>query len=220
MPFFRDLRPAPRWAIMLLAVALLAAVLTASVPALRQSVLRSAGRALVAQDPPAKADIIVVSTDAMGVGFIEAADLVKAGFATRVAIFDRRPTRAQRELTRRGLEPLDLKAYSVRILHSLGVTEIEVIPAVVGTVDEGKVLQQWCAANSIHSLLFVSVPDHSRRTRRVLGRALGRHGVTVMVRAARFAEFDPDSWWYSRSGQRTQVVESEKLLMDFLEHPF
>lgn len=220
MPSFRDLEPARRWAVIMLAVALLAAVITVSVPASRQSLLRSAGHALVAQDPPGKADIIVVSTDSMGVGFIEAADLVKAGFATRVAIFDRPVTRAQRELTRRGVEPLDLKALSIRILHSLGVTEIEVIPAVVGTVDEGKVLQKWCAANSIHSMLFVSAPDHSRRTRRVLDRDLARHGVTVMVRAARFSEFDPDSWWHSRSGQRIQVIESEKLLVDFLEHPF
>jgi uncharacterized SAM-binding protein YcdF (DUF218 family) len=216
----RHLKAARRWAAILLAVAMLAAVVTASVPALRHSVLRAAGRALVAQDPPAKADIIVVSTDAMGAGFIEAADLVKAGFATRVGIFDRPPTRIQRELARRGAEPLNLKDFSIRTLHSLGVTEIEVIPPVVGTVDEGKVLQQWCVANSIHSILFVSVPDHSRRTRRVLDRALGRHGVTVMVRAARFSGFDPDSWWYSRSGQRVQLVESEKLLLDFLAHPF
>jgi hypothetical protein len=221
----RPLKPARRWtagfwAVALLAMTVLAAVVAASVPALRDPMLRSAGWALVAEDPPAKADIVVVSADALGAGVLEAADLVKAGFATRVAIFDRPVTRLQREFARRGVQPLDLKAVSIRLLHSLGVTEIEVIPAVVGTVDEGRVLQQWCAANSIHSVLFVSVRDHSRRTRRVLGRALGRHGVTVRVRAARFSEFDPDSWWRSRGGQRTQVVESQKLLADFLSHPF
>jgi hypothetical protein len=41
-----------------------------------------------------------------------------------------------------------------------------------------------------------------------------------MVRYARWSQFDPDSWWQSRYGQRTQIVESEKLLVDILRHPF
>jgi hypothetical protein len=40
-----------------------------------------------------------------------------------------------------------------------------------------------------------------------------------MVRYARYSEFDPDSWWQTRGGQRTQAVESQKLLMDILRHP-
>jgi uncharacterized SAM-binding protein YcdF (DUF218 family) len=82
------------------------------------------------------------------------------------------------------------------------------------------VLRQWCAEHSIHSVLFVSLPDHSRRTRRVLNRALGQQGIEVTVRYARFSEFDPDSWWSTRGGQRIQAVETEKLLADYLLHPF
>jgi hypothetical protein len=182
--------------------------------------LRTAGWALVAQDTPAKADIIVVSSDSSSAGMLEAADLVKAGFAGRVAIFDRRDTVLQQELARRGAPRFDPKGFLIRVLRSQGVTDIVVLPEVVGTVDEGRVLQQWCAANSVHSLLFISVTDHSRRTRRVLDRALVRHGVRVMVRYARWSQFDPDSWWQSRYGQRTQIVESEKLLVDILRHPF
>ncbi|MDB6102786.1 MAG: hypothetical protein JWO52_2785 [Gammaproteobacteria bacterium] len=220
MPLFRDLRPAVRLRVGLLSVIALATLIAAGVPALRHSVLRSAGWALVAEDPPAKADIIVVSTDALGAGILEAADLAHAGFASRIAIFDRPATRLSREFARRGVQPLDLTSFYIQLLHGLGITDLAVIPPVVGTVDEGKVLQQWCAANSIHSIIFVSVTDHSRRARRVLDRALSPHDVTVMVRYARFSEFDPDSWWQTRGGQRTEVVESEKLLVDFLRHPF
>jgi uncharacterized SAM-binding protein YcdF (DUF218 family) len=219
MPLFRDLRPAVRAAIGLLSIVALATLIAAGVPALRHSVLRSAGWALVAEDPRAKADIIVISTDALGAGILEAADLVQAGFATRVAVFDRPSSRMSREFARRGVQPLDLKNVSIQLLHGLGITDIAVIPPVLGTVDEGKVLQQWCAANSIHSILFVSVADHSRRTRRVLDRALSPRGVRVMVRYARYSEFDPDSWWQTRGGQRIEAVESQKLLMDILRHP-
>lgn len=220
MPLFRDLKPAARLGVGLLSILVLATLIAAGVPGLRHSLLRSAGWALVAEDPPAKADIIIISTDALGAGILEAADLVQAGFATRVAIFDRPQTRLSREFARRGVQSLDLKNVSLRMLHELGITDIAVIPPVVGTVDEGKVLQRWCTANSIHSILFVSVADHSRRTRRVLDRDLIPHGIRVMVRYARYSEFDPDSWWQTRGGQRTLAVESQKLLMDILGHPF
>jgi hypothetical protein len=198
----------------------LGTVSVASVPAWRHSLLRVAGWTLVAQDAAAKADIIVVSSDSLGAGMLEAADLVKAGFASRVAIFDRPDTELQRELVRRGAPRYDLKGFSIQVLRSQGVSDIVVLPEVAGTTDEGRVLQQWCAANSIHSLLFISVTDHSRRSRRVLDRALGQHGVRVMVRYTRWSQFDPDSWWQSRNGQRVQITESEKLLVDILLHPF
>src|ERR1700736_1069988 len=109
MPLFRDLRPAVRAVIGLLSIIALATLIAAGVPDLRHSVLRSAGWALVAEDPPAKADIIVISTDALGAGILEAADLVQAGFATRVAVFDRPQSRMSRKFARRGVQPLDLK---------------------------------------------------------------------------------------------------------------
>lgn len=220
MPLLRELKPASRWAVIVLAVATLAAVVAASAPGVRRSLLRSAGWALVAQDPLAKAEVIVIASDALGAGVLEAADLARAGYATRVVMFDRPETRLSLEFERRGLQPLDLNKFYLKMLRDLGVTDIVVIPPVAGTVDEGKVLQGWCAANSIHSILFVSVPDHSRRTRRVLERALGRQGVRVTLRYASFSEFDPDSWWQTRGGQRVQAVETEKLLLDLIRHPF
>lgn len=215
-------RAVARWTVILLSVATLGALIAAGVPALRHSLLRSAGWALVARDAPAKADIIVISTDAMGAGVLEAADLVRAGFASRVAIFDRPVTAAEREFARRGVQYIEpgTTSISIQLLRALGISDVAVIPTAAGTVDEGRVLQQWCAANSIHSILFVSVADHSRRTRRVLDRALGRHGVSVRVRYSRYSEFDPDSWWQTRGGQRVQAIESEKLLLDLLRHPF
>ncbi len=32
--------------------------------------------------------------------------------------------------------------------------------------------------------------------------------------------FAPDKWWKSRGGIRTEIVEGEKLLLDFIRHPF
>jgi uncharacterized SAM-binding protein YcdF (DUF218 family) len=220
MPPVLSQKPARRWTFVLLCAVLLIVGVTAAVPATRHALLRSAGHALVAEDVPAKADIVIVSSDALGAGILEAAELIRGGFSSRVGISARPPGLLQQELMRRGLPYIDLQAFSIQLLQALGVTDIAVIPEVVGTNDEGRVLRQWCAANSIHSLLFVSVADHSRRTRRVLDRALGQHGVRVMVRYAKLSQFDPDAWWQTRNGQRIEIIESEKLLVDFLRHPF
>ena len=209
-----------RWAaIVLLAVAVCATGVCV-VPGWRHAALRAMGRALVAEDPvPRSADIVIVSTDSLAAGILEAAKLVDAGVANRVGLFQRTASPLGLELARRGLPRIDLQAYSLDLLHALGVTRIEMIPAVVGTIDEGQVLQTWCGANNIHSIVFVSMADHSRRSRRVLGRTLGQHGIQVAVRWARFSQFDPDHWWQDRNGQRVEIVESQKLLVDFLRHP-
>lgn len=213
----RNLR---RWpAIALLAVIVCTACVYA-VPEWRHATLRAMGRVLVAEDPaPRTADIVIVSTDSLAAGILEAAQLIHAGVATRIGLFERPASPLGLELARRGLPHIDLQAYSLDLLHALGITQIELIPAVVGTVDEGQVLQQWCAAHDIHSIVFVSMADHSRRTRRVLGRSLGRHGIQVAVRWARLSQFDPDHWWQDRNGQRVEIIESQKLLVDFLRHP-
>lgn len=220
MRFFRELTRHSRWAIILLALATLSIASIASVPTWRSAVLRNIGWTLVAEDPPGKADIIVISTNGIQPGILEAADLVHSGFAGRVAIFRPPVSRAATELERRGIKTSSEKEAAIQFLHELGVAQVSIIPSTVGTVDEGEVLRRWCAANSIHSVLFVSVPDHSRRTRRVLNRALRQAGVKVMVRYTRYSEYDPNAWWQTRGGQRVQLVETEKLLLDLLRHPF
>ncbi|HTQ95847.1 MAG TPA: hypothetical protein VMH89_03525, partial [Candidatus Acidoferrum sp.] len=66
-------------------------------------ILRSLGWLIVAQDPVAKADIIVVAIDANGAGTLEAADLVHRGVSTQVAVFNDPPGPVDREFIRRGL---------------------------------------------------------------------------------------------------------------------
>jgi hypothetical protein len=216
----RARRPVRQWLFILACAVLLALVASASVPAWRQGCLRSMGWFLVAQDELAAADLIVISSDSLAGGALEAADLLAAGYAKRVAVFDRPQLPVQRELIRRGAPPYDPQAFLLLVLRNQGVNDIVKLPSVAGTNDEGRVLQEWCAAHSIHSVIFVSVRDHSRRTRRVLARTLGNDSVRVIVRYTPWSEFDPDTWWHSRGGQRIEIEEAQKLVIDILLHPF
>jgi len=197
------------------------ALLTAAVAPIRDALLRAAGNMLVCEDRPIHADVIVISVDSDGEGVLEASDLVHQRLAPGVAIFADPPTAVDREFLRRGLPYHDAAAEEAEELHELGVTSVARIPRVVqGTHDEMSALRVWCQSHAVSSLMFVSTTDHTRRTRRMLRRALGSGAIRFAVIGSKYSDFDPDGWWLSRDGVRIEIIESQKLLLDVLLHPF
>jgi hypothetical protein len=210
-------RGAPRRAAVL---ALVLCAAAAAALAARGPVLRAAGWALVVQEPVVSADVIVVASDADGPGVLEAVDLVQRGVAARVAVFADPPDAVDREFLRRGVPYEDRAAVSTRQLRALGVAAVERIPREsAGTQAEAQVLPGWCAGQRLGAVVVVSTPDHSRRLRRVLDRAMRGHPTRVIVHPARYSAFDPDRWWQTRDGLRTGLVELQKLLLDVIRHP-
>ena len=209
----------PRWSAMLIVVASAAAIL--AIPSLRESLLRAAGRVLVINEPVSPADIIVLALDSGGAGALQAADLVHGGIATRVAVFTDPPSGEDLEFIRRGLPYEDLAARQIRQLGWLGVTDVVKIPrSEAGSEGEGEVLAPWCDQQQLRSIVFVASRDHSRRLRRVLNRDMKGHLTRVAVQAERYSGFDPDRWWETRGGIRTEIIELEKLALDVVLHPF
>ena len=210
----------PRWAPILVVVALAAFAMVA-VRSLREPVLRAAGWALVANEPVAPADIIVVSLDSGGAGALEAADLVQRGISKRVAVFMDPPSGADQEFIRRGLPYEDAGASQICQLRLLGVTDVVQISTIEGasTEGEGQALPPWCDEHQLQSVVFVADMDHSRRVRRVLDRVMKGHSTRVTVQPARYSNFDPDRWWESRHGIGTEIVGLQKLLLDVVLHP-
>jgi hypothetical protein len=45
------------------------------------------------------------------------------------------------------------------------------------------------------------------------------HPTRVTIQPARYSSFDPDRWWESRGGVRTEVVELQKLVLEIVLHP-
>jgi uncharacterized SAM-binding protein YcdF (DUF218 family) len=208
----------PHWAAVLAALALAGFAIVAIRP-VREPVLRALGWALVASDPVAPADVIVLTLNSGGAGALEAADLVHGGVSKRVAVFEDPPSGEDFEFIRRGLPYDNASSRQIRELAALGLTNVERISKIDGTESEGRALPQWTDAQGLKSIIVVAARDHSRRLRRVLGRAMTGHSTRVAVKAARYSNFDPDRWWETRSGVRTEIVELEKLLLDYLMHP-
>jgi hypothetical protein len=186
---------------------------------LRAPLLRSLGRMLVAEDPVTPADAIVLTVDVGPAGVLEAADLVRSGIATRVAVFGDPLNAVDLEFARRGHKLEQKSATWVRMLAHLGIPDAEQIPLTqTGTQAESEVLPVWCETNGVASVVVIATPDHSRRVRRTLRRTMKGHQVRVMVRPTRVATFSPESWWQTRDRQRVGLVELQKLLVDVVRH--
>jgi hypothetical protein len=161
-----------------------------------------------------------VSLDSGGAGALEAADLVQSGIGARVGIFTDPPSGADHEFIRRGLPYEDESARQIRQLSWLGVTDVEQIPRIeAGTEGEGQVLPDWCDQHRFRSIVFVTARDHSRRARRMIDRVMKGHPTHVTVQPARYSSFDPDRWWETRGGIRSEIVELQKLVLDAVLHP-
>jgi len=188
--------------------------------AVRDPVLRAAGRMLVVDERVGKADVIVLPQWSGTAGAIDAADLVRSGVAGRIAILPEPADPAEAELARRGVRSPDATGTLAGLLSHLGAEDVEVIPErAAGTEAEAQVLLAWFNRNQFRSIVVVSSPDHSRRVRRVFDRVLAGHPTTVVVHATRYSPFDPDAWWTTREGLRTEIVELQKLLLDYARHP-
>jgi hypothetical protein len=212
--------PRPWRPLRLVASIAIAGIAVAVLLAGRRPILRAAGWTLVADDPIRAADVVVIAVDAGASGALEAADLVHSGIAHRVALFAEPPDEVDRELARRGLGHEDEPNHQFQLLQALGVEEIEQIPLpIMGTEDEGRVFPGWCDERRFHTVVVVASADHTRRLRRVFHRAMKDRATTVLIRRARYSKFDPDQWWRNRDGVRTEIIELEKLLFDFVRHP-
>jgi hypothetical protein len=52
----------------------------------------------------------------------------------------------------------------------------------------------------------------------VLNRVMKGHPTRVMVQPARYSSFEPDRWWETRDGVRTEIVELQKLVLEVVLH--
>jgi hypothetical protein len=192
----------------------------AILPAVRNPLLQRLGWTLVVTDQVERADAIVLTLDVGRAGVLEAIDLVNQGVSSRVFLFFDATDPSIHEYRRRGIAVEETVDILIRDLKAAGVSEVAKMPAAVtGTEDQGPQLAEWSKAHGFTSVVVVSLPDHSRRVRRVMSRATKNHPTRVFVHAARYASFHPDSWWHTRDGVRTQIWELQKLIVDVVRHP-
>lgn len=175
-----------RWA---LAIAALLAIVTGA------AAFRDAGYWLVREDPPGKADVIVVLSGGMPYRAEGAASLFKSGYAP--AVWVTRPEGPQQDLAALGIHFVGEEEYNREILIHEGVpaSAITILPEViVNTQQEVSEISREMGSTGKRAAIIVTSPEHTRRVKALWAKLVGDHP-RLIVRAAAGDPFDASRWW-------------------------
>lgn len=163
----------------------------------RHALVAAAGRVLVENDGPQKAQaIVVLGGDDYGCRIIKAAQLATQGYAPYVLVSGPRMLLGhESDMT---IHYAEQEGYPTSLFHPLPndahSTRSE-------TVFIGKYLRE----HGIRKILLVTSNYHTRRAARLMRSQ--NPGLQVAVVPAPDPFFSPDGWWTSREGRKTFLIE-------------
>jgi uncharacterized SAM-binding protein YcdF (DUF218 family) len=198
---------------LLAAVAAVLVALVLLVYAFSTPLLTAMGAALVHADPLERADAMIVLAPLID-RVVEAAELYRGGYAPIVVLTRETRDPAEQFLIDRGI--VDSGEEGRRdILNALGVPldAIVILDGVVNsTADEARGFADWAGHHAIRSVMVVTSPSHTARSRLAFLDALENLPIKVIVRPSRLDGFRSDTWWRSRGTLREGIVEWQKLV--------
>jgi uncharacterized SAM-binding protein YcdF (DUF218 family) len=172
------------------------------------------GGQLVHADPPERVDAMIVLASGID-RIIEASELYKAGYAPLV-VLTRDPPEPTNEFLRSHGIPVDSgEQRRQTILHALGVPPQAIVvldEVIYSTADEARIFARWAASRPIRSVMIVTSPPHTARSRLTFIHALRGRMVKVIVRPSTLTRFRADNWWKSRDTLRDGFYEWQKLV--------
>ena len=210
-----------RRAVRAVAVCLLvtAFIFAAVVPPIRIAMLQRAGHLLADADAVAAGDVLAMDVESGLAGALKIADLYDERPAT-IGILVPQPTAVEAALRQRGVTlPNVIRDTLVQL--GVPVESIVEIPAGAGgTTETAAALAAWASAHRAARVVVVVGPSHGRRYRRALLRVWPDSAPAPRVVTTPYGLFRADNWWQSRTTLRDGLVEFEKLLLDYVAHPF
>jgi uncharacterized SAM-binding protein YcdF (DUF218 family) len=178
-----------------------------------------AGCLIVRVDPPVHADAIYVLGGSRVDRWLEAVELYKAGHAPLILLSPGGQESGQRLLAARGIRvPSEVDIARDVMVGQMGLpaAAVEVLPgAVDNTAHEAEAIAGRARAGGWRTLIIVTSRPATRRAGYAFERVLG-DGVQVVVRDARFDDFNGTWWWTDRAWFRSTFYEFPKLVAYWL----
>jgi uncharacterized SAM-binding protein YcdF (DUF218 family) len=204
-----------------LAVVLLvgAGAAAVAIPAIRHAALQRIGSVLADADPPAAADLLTMDVESGLAGALKVADLYHQQPAA-VGLMLTRSTAIDEVLRQRGVTVPHVVRDALVQLGVPGRVIAEIPAGEGGTTETTAALADWARAHPAKRVLVVVGPSHGRRYRRALRRAWPAREPAPRVVVTPYALFRSADWWQSRTTVREGLVELEKLVLDYVQHPF
>jgi uncharacterized SAM-binding protein YcdF (DUF218 family) len=178
-------------------------------------ILAAVGQFLIVSHPLEQADLVVCLGGNPVDRGLEAAELVKEGYAPRIFISREEPPDAIDVLRSRGVDFPEDYELTYEMLEALGLLEESLIISedpVSSTAEEAEQMQRLAIAEGFSCLIVVTSPQHSRRAWMAFRHVFKDSGVSVSIRPSRFSAFEPENWWKKHRYARQVVLEYMKIL--------
>jgi uncharacterized SAM-binding protein YcdF (DUF218 family) len=193
---------------------LLVVAITAAVAASLYGVDRI-GPFLAAEDPLVKADAVFVLAGTRMTRPLEGAELLLAGYATRLVMTRETQDPAFAIVARRGHTFATDVDRAREVFATMGIDrDAIVIPDRIhdSTAAEAETLREMARAHRWRRVIVVTSKFHLRRAAYAMRRELRGTGVEVAMRGSRYDPMEPERWWTRRAETRWVVSEFPKLI--------
>ncbi len=168
------------------------------------------GNYLIVSDPIEKADAIVVLSGGEKDRLPEAAELFTSGYSDTVILTDTGYLSEGSE-SEAAVDPNVIKAYDLTQM-GVPISNILITRDVVGsTMDEANSVLVIMQKQGFQSMIIVTDPYHSRRTKLVFERVFQDSGITVRIQSVKDHWFTGAGWWFHPDGWKYMVTEYAKL---------
>lgn len=177
--------------------------------------LRAAGHFLVTDEPPQRADAIVVLSGSFPDRILEAVDLYHADLAPLIVLCREPENAGFKQLRERGVVLPRGFELNQSVAEQLGVPAAAIIVvdrSETSTFSEARRMLEFLARRHIESILLVTSKFHTRRAAAIY-RYLAAGQIRIITRPTRYGRFQPDSWWHDRMSTRRVLIEYQKLLL-------
>jgi uncharacterized SAM-binding protein YcdF (DUF218 family) len=181
--------------------------------------LKAIGRYLVTENPPQKADAIVVLSGDSIARTLEAVRLYQDGWAPRIILTHQVLPKGYEALQRMGIKAPEDRDIQLMILERVRIPRAAVLQLTeraTSTQSEMIYLTRFLNRHRVRSVILVTSKSHSTRARKILARTtLGQ--IVIISRPTRYDTFDPEGWWRSRSDAKEVLAEYEKLVNHWVQ---
>lgn len=160
--------------------------------------LKGLAGAWVVNEPPGRADAIVVLGGGLENRPFAAARLFHAGWAPRILLMKVKPG----PTTELGLTPAE-QSLTRQVLLAEGVDAtnlVEIGDNVASSYDESLAVREWMRQTGARRIIIPTDPFHTRRVNWLYARELAGMHATVIVMAAPRREYTVADWWTHEQG--------------------
>ena len=170
-------------------------------------ILWGIGGILVVADPLVESDAGAILSGGDSTRLKEAASLYWDGYIDYLILTETGITNQELNTNYSSLirmQAIEMGFPSTAIL----ITNIEV----QNTADESRAVLQMARDNGFTSLIIITDPFHTLRTRLIFNKTFKDSGISICVRPARDHWYQSDTWWLTSRGIKATINEYVRLL--------